>query len=194
MRLPPIPTEHMTPEQRAVYDRIVSGPRGHIGGPHWPWLRSPRLAEQAQAFGRFCRFETRVDPRLIEIGILVTAVHWRARLEWDLHVPVALKLGFEASAIEAIRTGGTPALDSETERAAHRFCRELLDHKRVGDATYADLVGRIGEEGVVELVGILGYYALISMTIVAFEVPSTQSGEDPFADGPRAAGDQAQIV
>ncbi|HTU09603.1 MAG TPA: carboxymuconolactone decarboxylase family protein [Allosphingosinicella sp.] len=179
-RMPPIPLDAMSGAQREVYDRIVSGPRGHIGGPHWSWLRSPPLAEAAQAYGRYCRFETQVPPRLIEIAILVTAVHWRARLEWDLHVPVATRLGLPAEAIEAIRLGRDPGFADPAERAAHAFCRELLGDRRVAAATYDALLAALGEPAAAELVGILGYYALVSMTIVAFEVPTTGEGPDPF--------------
>jgi 4-carboxymuconolactone decarboxylase len=180
VRMPPIPLGDMSSAQREVYDRIVSGPRGHIGGPHWSWLRSPPLAEAAQSFGRFCRFETGVGRRMIEVAILVTAVHWRARLEWDLHVPVATGLGIPAEAIEAIRLGRDPVLADPAERAVHDFCHQLLAERRVAPDVYRELVRRIGEPAAAELVGILGYYALVSMTIVAFEVPTSDSGADPF--------------
>lgn len=181
-RLPAMALSEMSEEQRAVYDRIVSGPRGHIGGPHWPWLRSPKLAEAAQRFGQFCRFETRLEPLLIEIAILVTATHWRARLEWDLHAPVAKRLGLSDVEIDCIRVGGNSGFSDPARRAALNFCRELVCERGASQGSYADLVSQIGAEATVELVGILGYYALISMTIIAFEVPSTSDGDDPFGD------------
>lgn len=181
-RMPPIPIERLSAAQRDVYDRIVSGPRGHIGAPHWAWLRSPTLAEHAQAYGRFCRFQTRVEPRLIEIAILTTAAHWQAAVEWDLHETEAQRLGIDAETIEAIRRQGAPRFESQAEQSVYQFTRELLDERRTGEATYSRLVDAVGEPGAVELVGILGYYALISMTIVAFDVPSHVRDDDSFAD------------
>lgn len=164
--------EDMSPEQQAVYRRIISGPRGHIGGPHWVWLRSPRFAELAQSLGQFCRFETRLEPILIEIAILITAAHWRAPLEWDLHVPVATRLGLGERDIEAIRLGFDPGFRDPTYQALYHFCRELVVSRKTDSDTYRALEQLIGPEAMVELVGILGYYSLISMTILAFEVPS----------------------
>lgn len=181
-RMPPIPLDQLTAEQREVYDNIASGPRGEIGAPHWAWLRNPVLAERAQAYGRFCRFETGVDPLLIEIAILTTAAHWQAPLEWDLHEPEALKLGLGDDIVEQIRRRGNPGFNDEAGQAVYVFTRELLEQRRSDENTYTRLVDAVGEQGAVELVGILGYYALISMTIVAFEVPSHMREEDSFAD------------
>lgn len=181
-RMPAIPLDHLTEAQREVYDRIASGPRGEIGAPHWAWLRSPALAEKAQDYGRFCRFETSVDPRLIEIAILTTAAHWQAALEWDLHVKEALGMGLAAATIEEIRRQGDPHFELEAEHAVYLFTRELLEKRQAQAGTYALLLEAIDETGTVELVGILGYYALISMTIVTFEVPSHICAEDSFSD------------
>ncbi len=181
-RMSAIPLDGLTPAQREVYDRIASGPRGKIGAPHWAWLRSPAMAAKAEDFGRFCRFETSVDPRLIEIAILATAAHWQAAVEWDLHEKEALAMGVDAATIEAIRRRGKPRFGSGAERAVYLFTRELLEDRRTGQSAYSGLVESIGEQGAVELVGILGYYALISMTIVAFEIPSPIRDDDSFAD------------
>ncbi|MCP5143987.1 MAG: carboxymuconolactone decarboxylase family protein [Gammaproteobacteria bacterium] len=181
-RMPPIPLECLTASQRAVYDRIASGPRRQIGAPHWAWLRSPVLADKAQELGRFCRFETTVEPRLIEIAILTTAAHWQAALEWDLHESEALRMGLDATTIEAIRQQNGPRFETPAEQAVYRFTLQLWHERRTSADNYAGLVHAIGEQGAVELVGILGYYALISMTIVAFEVASHIREGDVFAD------------
>lgn len=181
-RMPAIPLDRLSAAQREVYERIASGPRGQIGAPHWAWLRSPAMAEAAQDYGRFCRFETSVDPRQIEVAILTTAAHWQAALEWDLHEEVARAMELDPEVIEAIRRRGDPVFSLPAERAVYLFARELLEERRVTEETYARLIGEIGEASTVELVGILGYYALISMTIVAFEVPSHVREGDSFAD------------
>ena len=171
----------LTPQQREVHDRIVSGKRGRVEGPLGVWLHSPELAERSQALGAFCRYETRLPPRLSELAILVTGSIWRAGFEWAIHAPIAERAGISAEAIEAIRTGRRPAFSAEDEAAVYDFSLALHRERQVNDATYERLVATVGSEGAVELVGILGYYTLISMTINAFAVPLPKGAANPFA-------------
>jgi len=181
-RMPDLDPEKLSPEQRKVHDAILSGPRGHVVGPLRVWLQSAELADRAQALGAFCRFGTGLPPRLSELAILVTGAHWRAGFEWHAHAPIALNAGLDAAAIEAIRVGKTPSLAKSEEAAVYAFAKELLDTRQVSDATYRAAVAALGQKAVVELVGILGYYGLISMTINAFEVPLPDGAAPPFAD------------
>jgi 4-carboxymuconolactone decarboxylase len=180
MRIPDWKPEDLTPAQRKVHDAIIAGPRGKVVGPLRVWLLSPALAERAQELGAFCRFHTSLSPRLSELAILVTGAFWRAGFEWAAHAPIALKVGIPADAIEAIRLGKEPKLARDDERAVYEFSRELWSACRVSDATYRRIADLLGEETVVELVGILGYYGLISMTINAFEVPLPPGAAEPF--------------
>lgn len=180
MRIPDWKPEDLTPAQRKVYDAIVAGPRGKVVGPLRVWLTSPELAERAQELGAFCRFGTKLPPRLSELAILVTGAFWRAGFEWYAHAPIAEKAGVSTAAIEAIRAGREPKFAREDEAAVYRFARELWTTHRVEDATYRRTAELIGSEGAVELVGILGYYGLISMTINAFEVPLPKGAAEPF--------------
>jgi 4-carboxymuconolactone decarboxylase len=179
-RLPDIDVARLTPEQRKVHDAIVAGPRGKVEGPLRVWLTSPALAARAQELGAFCRYHTSLPPRLSELAILVTAAHWRAGFEWYAHEKFAREAGISAAVIEAIKAKSAPRLANEDEAAVHAFARELLQTRRVSDATYARATAALGMVGVVDLVGILGYYGLISMTINAFQVP-VPNGPDPFA-------------
>jgi 4-carboxymuconolactone decarboxylase len=179
---PPILDEsRLTPEQKAVFDRIRSGPRGLVEGPLRVWLISPDLADKAQALGAFCRYGTRLPPRLSELAILVVGAHWRSGFEWHVHAPIALKAGVSQSTVDAIHAGKEPPELTAEERAIYRFARELLETRLVSPATYSAAVEAFGVEVVVELVGILGYYTLISMTINAFEVPVPAGAKEPFA-------------
>jgi 4-carboxymuconolactone decarboxylase len=180
-RLPDIVPESLSPDQRRVYDEILAGPRGIVEGPLRVWVNVPGLADRAQALGAFCRFHSGLPPRLSELAILVTGAYWRAGFEWHVHAPIALKAGLDPAAIEAIRTRGTPRFVKDDEAAVHDFCRELLDSRQVAAETYARTEAALGRDGVVALVGILGYYGLISMTINAFEVPVPPPNGDPFA-------------
>lgn len=172
--------ETLTPRQREVHDQITSGARGRVEGPLCVWLHSPELADRAQALGAFCRYETRLPPRLSELAILVTGSVWRAGFEWAIHAPIAERAGVSPEVIEAIRTGERPEFSAEDEAAVHGFALALHRERRVDEATYARVIAAIGPEGAVELVGILGYYTLISMTINAFAVPLPQGSTDPF--------------
>ena len=178
---PPVLDEgSLTAAQQEVFDAIRSGPRGLVEGPLRVWLHSPALAEPAQRLGAFCRYGTRLPARLSELAIITVGAHWRSGFEWHVHAPIAQRAGIAAEAIEAIRTGGTPTLTQPDEQAVYDFCRELLETRQVSDPAYEMAVRRIGLEAVVELVGLLGYYTLISMTINAFRVPVPQGASEPF--------------
>lgn len=182
MRLPEIAPDRLTPEQRKVHDAIVAGPRGAVVGPLKVWLHSPALAERAQQLGAFCRFHTSLPKRLSELAILITGAHWKAGFEWHVHAPEGLAAGLDAAVLEAIRTGRTPTFTRSDEAALYAFARELCETKTVSDAMYERAEAELGSLALVELVGILGYYGLISMTINAFRVSIPEGGKEPFAD------------
>lgn len=181
-RHPDLDEASLTPAQQRVYDAIKSGPRGIVQGPLRVWLQNADLADKAQALGAFCRYGTSLPPKLSELAILTMGAHWQAGFEWAVHLPIALKAGVDPAAAESIRKGQTPVFADAPSRAIHAFASELIDKRRVSDATYAEAVKQFGTKTVVELVGILGYYTLISMTIVAFDVPLPEGTPDPFAD------------
>ena len=179
-RLEDIDPSALTPEQRRVYDAILASPRKIVQGPLRVWLNSPGLADRAQALGAFCRYGTILSQRLSELAIITTGAHWRAGFEWAVHAPIALAAGLDADTVEAIRLGREPDLTIPEERAVYQFSSELLRSRHVSEATYRFAKDVLGEVALVDLVGILGYYALISMTINAFEVPLPEGAPDPF--------------
>lgn len=181
VRLPDIEPDKLTPEQKTVYDEIVSGPRGKVVGPLRVWLNSPELCSRAQALGAFCRFGTLLPPRLSELAILTAGAFWKAGFEFASHAPFAREAGLGDEAIEAIRRGEEPRLDRADELVVYRFSRELLETRAVSDATYRKAESELGPQALVELVGILGYYTLICMTINVFQVPPPEGQADPFA-------------
>ena len=181
-RIPDLVLEKLSPEQRRAYDAIVAGPRGRVVGPLRVWLESPQLADHAQALGAFCRFGTSLPPRLSELAIITAGAFWRAKFEWHAHAPMAIKAGIEPAAVEAIRAAKTPQFSNSDEAAVHAFAHELLETRRVSEPTYRRIADALGRQAVVELVGILGYYSLVSLTLNAFEVPLPPGAPDPFAD------------
>ncbi len=176
-RMPAFDPAAMSGHQRHVYDAVMAGPRGVVRGPVQVWLQNPGLAEHAQALGAYCRFGTALPPRLSELAILLTAAHWGAGYEWRSHAPMALAGGLSQAVVDAIEAHAAPPFAQEDEAAVHAFATELLDRHAVSAPTWERAQAALGSNGVIDLVGILGYYALISMTIKAFEI-----GEAPGPD------------
>lgn len=170
-RIPPLQTDAMTAEQRDVHDRIASGPRGGVRGPLAIWLHRPELADLAQSLGRYCRYDSSLPPRLSELAILTTARVWNADYEWQTHLPHALAAGLSQDITDALSRDETPVFTAEDEELVYLFTRELNEKKSVSDALFERTLARLGRDATVDLVGVLGYYSLISMTIKAFEVP-----------------------
>lgn len=170
-RIPLPGPDEMNVSQRAVYDKIVSGPRKTLVGPLRAALHNPALADRWQAFGQVLRFETSLPPKLNELAILVTARHWNSELEWTIHAGDARRAGLEDTIIEAVRTGKAPGFSGEDEREVYEFSRELLENGRVGDDAYASVRDRWGALGVVELTALVGYYSMVAMTLNAHGIP-----------------------
>jgi 4-carboxymuconolactone decarboxylase len=181
-RLGEIDRARLNDEQRRVADEIKSGPRGGLAGPFWPWLRNPELAERAQKLGELVRYNSSLPPRLFELAVLVTAHHWKAQFEWYAHAPLARKAGLGDEIIAAIHAGTRPQFAKDDEAAVYDFAVELYARKRVSDAVYASAVAHLGERGAVELVGILGYYALVSMTLNTFGIEVPEGTAPPFLE------------
>ena len=169
-RLPVPAPAQMSAEQRKIHDRIASGPRGGVRGPLARWLHRPELADKAQALGRYCRYETCLPPRLSELAILTTARIWDAAYEWQAHLQPAREAGLSEEVIVALGEDKTPAFHNPDEELVYSFTRELNLTKAVSDDLYARTVAGLGPDATVDLVGVLGYYSLISMTIKAFDV------------------------
>lgn len=183
-RLPALSENNLDPRQRALLDSIRSGPRAKasLGGPFGVYMHSPEFGELAQQLGAFCRFKTSLKPRLSEFAILVTARHWRAQFEWHAHALIAESVGVLPRTISDLKAGRAPTGAPKDEQALYAFILELYKTKRVSDRTYASVHKLLGDAGMVEFVGILGYYALVSMTLDIFRVPLPADAELPFAE------------
>lgn len=180
-RLAPLDLDSLSPEQRTVADAIISGPRGGLRGPFESWLRSPQLADRAQKLGEYCRFGTSLPRDLSEFAILLTGKHWRAQFEFWAHARLAREAGLPEDIIEAVRTGETPAFRNDAQRAVHALVTEHFATNRVSDATYELALAQLGERGLVDLVGVVGYYCLVSMTLNVFDVGLPPGQPEPLA-------------
>ncbi|HLH96090.1 MAG TPA: carboxymuconolactone decarboxylase family protein [Xanthobacteraceae bacterium] len=184
-RLPDIPPEKFTPAQQALIDAIRSGPRGQatqVRGPFAVFMHAPDYGQLAQALGGFCRLKTRVPPRLSEFAILATARIWRSQYEWFAHAGHAARAGVSAKTIAALRAGRLPSNLPKDERAVYDFIKELYRSKRVSDRVYARLHAFLGDEGMVEFVGLLGYYVLVAMSLNVFRMGPPAGEPLPFRE------------
>jgi 4-carboxymuconolactone decarboxylase len=161
-RFKPLTYEQMTPAQKALTDHILAGERRSMGGPFNVLLRSPEMGDLAQQLGAYVRFRSSLPPRLNELAIILTARHWTAQYEWYVHKRAALQAGLNPAIADAIAAGRRPASMQPDEEAVYKFCDELLNTKHVSDATFQTALKAFGERGVVDLVGVTGYYQLVS--------------------------------
>ncbi len=180
-RLVPLDLNKLTPEQKTVADAIVSGPRGGLRGPFEPWLRSPTLADRAQKLGEYCRFGNVLPRDLSELAIILVGRHFRSQYEFYAHARLGREAGLSDAIIEAVRTRQSPPFTREVERVIYDFVEEYLARNRVSDANYKRAVDAFGERGVVDLVGVCGYYMLVSMTLNVFQMQLPAGEPDPLA-------------
>jgi 4-carboxymuconolactone decarboxylase len=169
-RFPPMALDAMTPGQRAVAEAIMSGPRGGLRGPFQAWLRSPKLADMLQKVGAYLRYESSVPRRLNELAILITARAWDAQFEWYAHHRMAMDAGLDPAVAVAIAEGRRPDAMQPDEAVVYDFCTELRTTRAVGDATLQRALDLLGEQGVIDLIAVGGYYDLVSMTLNVAQV------------------------
>jgi len=171
-RFPELTPATMTPEQRKVADSIQSGPRGAgLRGPFNALLRAPDLADLVQRVGAYVRFSSSLPAALNELAILLAGRHWTAQYEFYAHRKLAIAAGLAPAIADAIAAGRRPEGMSAEQAAVHDFAAELLSTGQVSDARYADVLARWGERGVMDLVGAVGYYSLVSMVLNTARVP-----------------------
>jgi 4-carboxymuconolactone decarboxylase len=187
-RIEPLQPGQMSAEQQRIHDLIASGPRGRVRGPLAVWLHRPGLAEPAQALGRYCRYDTSLPPRLSEWAILVLAKLWQSEFEWWAHKPMALKGGVSPAMIDALRDGQPIPYANADEALVHEFLMTLHAQRRIPDALYQKAVVALGETGIIDLVGIAGYYTLVSMTLNVFDVQPPEGEPVELAARADAAG------
>jgi len=179
-RLPPIPQAQWTPEQKKYAQAIIDGPRGGLVSPFVPLMRSPELMDHAQRMGEYLRYRSALTLRLSELTILVTSRFWSQPVEWAIHAPIAERAGLAAATIAALQDGRQPTDLPEDEAAVYAFSTELHHNRSVSDATWAQALRLFGEQGVVDLTGINGYYALLSMVMNGARTPVPASAAAPL--------------
>jgi 4-carboxymuconolactone decarboxylase len=173
--------ETMTADQKRVADAIQSGPRGAgLRGPFNALLRSPELCDLVQRVGAFVRFGSSIPPRLNEMAIIMAGRKWTAQYEFYAHRRLAIEAGLKPAIADAVAAGTRPAGMAEDEAVVYDFVSEMLATGQVSDANFDRVKKAFGERGVMDLVGAVGYYSLVSMVLNVARVPLPAGVEPPL--------------
>ena len=170
-RMPSLAPENMTEAQRAAAAEVAAGPRGQVRGPFNILLRSPGLMSPLQKVGEYLRYKCALDRRIAEMATLIAARHWTQNYEWSAHHPLALKEGLKPEIAQAIADGRRPTGMAQDEEAVYDLLTEALQNKCVSDATYERGVKQFGEQNLVDLIAIAGYYGLLGVLMNVARTP-----------------------
>jgi 4-carboxymuconolactone decarboxylase len=170
----------MTEAQQRVHRSIAGGPRGGVRGPFNALLRSPELADRVQKVGEYLRFHSSLPQRLNELAILVNARFWDSRYEWFAHRPLAIRAGLAPAVADDLAANRRPASMQPDEAVVYDFCTALHTRHMVDDALFERAVAVLGEAGVIDLIGVSGYYTLVSMVLNVAEVPLPAGEASPW--------------
>jgi 4-carboxymuconolactone decarboxylase len=179
-RIPELKAETMSDAQKKVVNLITSGPHQQVMGPYPAWLQSPELAKRTRSLSEYLRFQSKPSKRLAEIAILITGQHWKAEFEFYAHAQLARKAGVEEPIIQALAAGKRPEFANSDDQAVYDLCTEMLNTRRITDATYQRALDAFGMQTLVELVAIIGNYCMVSVTLNAFEAPLPPGEPSPF--------------
>jgi 4-carboxymuconolactone decarboxylase len=172
--MPPLERAAMNEAQRKAADELAAGPRGGVKGPFIPLLRSPELMDRLQKVGEYLRFQSSLEPRISEFVMCVVSRQWTQQFEWAVHVPLALKAGVKPDTIASLADGRHPVGMAGDETIAYDFCTELERNHGVSEATYRQIVDRFGERGLMDLLGLVGYFTTVSMVMNVAHTPAPQ--------------------
>ena len=184
MRLNLLSPGEMSAEQRAIYDESIASKRGSPPPPMMAWLASPEMARHATRLGAFLRYDTSLTPALSELAILVTARHWTAQFEWYAHKKMALDGGLDPKIIDAIRDRRTPTFDDPKAQVIYDVARSLHEAKGLPQPLFDEAMRLLGERGLVEVIGLCGYYTMVSMTLNAYQFPLPEGAAPELVNQP----------
>ncbi|HTK88873.1 MAG TPA: carboxymuconolactone decarboxylase family protein [Verrucomicrobiae bacterium] len=179
-RFPDLSPDGMTDAQKRVAEAIKSGPRGGIRGPFAVLLRSPELADRVQKLGEHLRFHSSLPARLNEFAIIINARFWESKYEWFAHRPLAVQAGLADAIADAVAKGQRPEGMKEDEALVYDFCTTLHRRHFVDDALFERATSVLGDQGVVDLIGVSGYYTLVSMVLNVAEIPLPAGTPPPW--------------
>ena len=181
-RFAPLKADELTPAQKAWAEMIAPPPRNAkiTNPPYRAYVRNPDLAPRLSALSDYLRWHTSLPPRLSELAILITARQWTAQYEWFAHYPLALKAGLDPAVLSAIAAGKRPENMKDDEAALYDLAMALYRDKRVSDAVYKAALEKFGERGIMDIIGIMGYYDITSMTLIAMQAGAPNDSAPPL--------------
>lgn len=184
-RMPSLVPEAMSEEQRSASAELAAGPRGGVRGPFVPLLRSPELMRRLQKVGEYLRYQSVLERRLGEFAILIVSRRLTQQFEWQVHYPLAIEAGLAKETADALARGARPRAMREDEATVYDFVSELLHAGGVAEDTYQAALARLAEPGVVDLVGLVGYFITVSLVMnVAHTPASPRPGAVPLEPFP----------
>jgi 4-carboxymuconolactone decarboxylase len=184
-RMPPIPADKLTTAQRTAIEEFKAARSAEISGPFVPLLRSPEVMTRARAMGDYLRYKSALPPRLSEFVILLTARRWTQQYEWNAHQPLALKGGVKADVVAAIAEGRRPEHMAADEEAVYTLVEEIDRNRSVSDATYSRAIAAVGEQGVIDTLGLVGYYTMLAMVMNTARTPLPAGATPGLATWPK---------
>jgi 4-carboxymuconolactone decarboxylase len=184
-RMPPIPADRLTDAQKKAIEEFKAARSADISGPFVPLLRSPEVMSRARAMGDYLRFRSSLPPRLSEFVILLTARRWTQQYEWNAHRPLAIQGGLKGEIVDAVAAGRRPAGMAGDEEAVYALWDEVQRTQGATDATYARAVEKVGEQGVIDVLGITGYYTMLAMVMNTARTPLPDGAKPGLAPLPR---------
>jgi 4-carboxymuconolactone decarboxylase len=181
-RFAPLKADQLTPAQKEWADMIAAPPRNakFTGPPYRAYIRNPDLAPRLSALSEYLRWNTSLPPRLSELAILITARQWTAQYEWFAHYPLALKGGLDPKVANDIAAGKRPDGMKDDEAALYDLAMALYRDKKVSDPVYKAALEKFGERGIMDIIGIIGYYDLVSMTLITMQAAAPNDSVPPL--------------
>jgi 4-carboxymuconolactone decarboxylase len=184
-RMPPIAAAALTDAQRKAIEEFKAARSAEVSGPFVPLLRSPEVMIRARAMGDYLRFRSALPPRLSEFVILLIARRWTQQYEWNAHEPLARQAGVRADVVAAIADGRRPDRMAADEEAVWTLVDEVHRNQSVSDAAYAKAVAGVGEQGVIDTLGLCGYYTLLAMVMNTARTPLPPGQKPALVPFPR---------
>lgn len=184
-RMPPLARAKMTAAQKEAADAMIAGPRGFLTGSYQPILRSPGLMRPLDQVGEYVRFKCKLKLRINEMAAVMAARHWTQQYEWEAHCRWGRKFGVRQSIIDAVAEGRRPDQMARDEAVVYDFFTELFANKSVSDPTYARAVAEFGERGVIDLLGVVGYYTMLAMVMNVARTPAQHGAVLPLTPMPQ---------
>lgn len=184
-RMPALDMDAMDERQKAAAQELIAGPRGAVFGPFIPLLRSPELMNRLQKVGEYLRYQSVLETRISEFIMLIVSRDWTQQFEWCMHYPLALKAGIKEETLASLAEGRRPASMAPDEELAYEVCEELVRTHGLSDGTYQAAQLAFGEQGIIDMLGLIGYFTTVSMIMnVAHTPPLSVSAAEPLRPFP----------